>query len=661
MSERLNDLIEGALDWAAAGVPVFPCKADKSPLTENGHLDATTDESAIRRLFEFFGDAAVFVGARMGKESGLFAVDLDTYKDDVEAYAKGLRDQGLLPDTRTHKTKSGGLHLIYRGNEQPNCKPHSGVEVKGEGGYIIVPPSPGYEALTEGVKEAPRGLLAHFAAARAARAASTNDQLEANILKGTDFHESLIQLAARYAQRGHSQTEIQRKLMDTMQASVAASPHHPRHARWASIIRDQGEEFTRAIRSANAKYNDASASEAMRDQVQFDEGLANAAGFFMEQNLPEDRVETFDGSTNPFEGMGYYAHEKIDVENSAFTMWPIYAENETVVIFAEPKTGKTALALSTALCISAGRDFGTFKVVEAGPTLYYGLEGRRAIELRVESWKRHEADEGRPVPEHLPMFTVTAPANFLREDNRKTEANRIIAYNSYVKEKEGTALKAIFIDTLTKAMTGGDQNSVEDTSHLFDLVSLLRDAGITATIIFVHHKSRTGGVRGSTNIEAEPDVLLDVSKEGSIVTMGIARARSIEDGQRYLFRLKGYDLGKTDQGFTQAGLVVEPADVVEDDASAAMVDSMEDQKRRTIIIEIAVDGYADAQAVATEWHRQGLVGSPKQKTVRVTNKDFQAMAHDVVPDREGCVFGKHALRLVKNDRKVVGFEVSALT
>ena len=51
-------MIEGALYWAAHGIPVFPCKADKRPLTKNGFKDAVTDEKSVRDLFAFYGDAA---------------------------------------------------------------------------------------------------------------------------------------------------------------------------------------------------------------------------------------------------------------------------------------------------------------------------------------------------------------------------------------------------------------------------------------------------------------------------------------------------------------------------------------------------------------------------------------------------------------------------
>jgi len=209
-------------------------------------------------------------------------------------------------------------------------------------------------------------------------------------------------------------------------------------------------------------------------------------------------------------------------------------------------------------------DYGpSLKVTEARPCLYYALEGSRAIKLRIAAWRKYMAEEKVELPEHIPMFVVESAQNVLKENERKSACNQLVAADLYCIKNYGQPLGVISLDTLTKAMPSGDQNSVEDTSSLFELVGLLREASVTATIVFVHHKARTGGLRGSTNIEAEPDTLLDISKgkvDKTDIEVRVAKARSIDEGGVYCFSTKTIHLGVTTQDIDLNSFVVIPKD-----------------------------------------------------------------------------------------------------
>jgi len=98
-------------------------------------------------------------------------------------------------------------------------------------------------------------------------------------------------------------------------------------------------------------------------------------------------------------------------------------------------------------------------------------------------------------------------------------------------------------------MPGRDQNSVEDTSELFELIGFLRSHGVKATIVFIHHLAKTGQVRGSTNIEAEVDLVLGVQKDKTgNVWLNIRRARSMDEEIDYCFQFESRYLGETKQG-----------------------------------------------------------------------------------------------------------------
>lgn len=141
-SERAA-LMRAALDYADRGWPVFPCRpGGKEPLTKRGHLDASTDPRQIHLWWNRWPTANVAVPT--GQRSGLLVLDVDhpAGLDALEA------SHGKLPATRTHSTGSGGMHYLYRypgeaGGEIRNSasKLAEGLDVRGEGGYIVVPPS----------------------------------------------------------------------------------------------------------------------------------------------------------------------------------------------------------------------------------------------------------------------------------------------------------------------------------------------------------------------------------------------------------------------------------------------------------------------------------------------------------------------------------------
>jgi hypothetical protein len=152
----------GLADAAIAlGVPVFPCDANKRPLTRHGFKDATADPAVIRRLFA--NPAAVMIGMPTGEVTALVIVDVDV-KEGRQGQAWLDANSQRLPQTWTVRTASGGLHLYFRWPDQPirnsASKIAPGIDVRGDGGYVIAPPSPGYEVVNDAeVADVPDWLL----------------------------------------------------------------------------------------------------------------------------------------------------------------------------------------------------------------------------------------------------------------------------------------------------------------------------------------------------------------------------------------------------------------------------------------------------------------------------------------------------------------------
>jgi hypothetical protein len=132
-----QDVLTEALALAGRGLPVFPCASTKRPTCPKGFKDATTDAGAVRELWR--KHTGPLIGVPTGPASGIFVVDIDSAKHGsadewLERYAP------YLPDTRQHRTQSGGLHLLFKHRGGLKCTQSifaHGVDTRGEGGYVI--------------------------------------------------------------------------------------------------------------------------------------------------------------------------------------------------------------------------------------------------------------------------------------------------------------------------------------------------------------------------------------------------------------------------------------------------------------------------------------------------------------------------------------------
>lgn len=129
-------------------MPVFPCRADKKPVCPHGFHDASADPSQIRELFSAY--TGILIGVPTGDQSGFSVIDVDPQG---MPWLSRIMAKKRLPATRVHKTPRGGYHFLYT-NPIPSIRNSSskiaaGIDIRGEGGYVIFPPSKGYIVVDE--------------------------------------------------------------------------------------------------------------------------------------------------------------------------------------------------------------------------------------------------------------------------------------------------------------------------------------------------------------------------------------------------------------------------------------------------------------------------------------------------------------------------------
>lgn len=131
---------------ASLGVPVFPVWSEsKRPVTRHGFHDASTDAEQIEAWWSSTPEVSLAIPT--GQASGVVVVDIDVHGR-VNGYDAAARTEraGLLSGWELMvRTPSGGRHLYYPviddAEQRSWQSASSGIDFRGDGGYIIIPPS----------------------------------------------------------------------------------------------------------------------------------------------------------------------------------------------------------------------------------------------------------------------------------------------------------------------------------------------------------------------------------------------------------------------------------------------------------------------------------------------------------------------------------------
>lgn len=156
----MNSLADAAVEYAAAGWPIFPLRGKKPYPGSHGFEDATTDPDTVARWWTRLPEANIGTAI----PSTLAVVDIDAKTGGLETLHR-LENTDGMPDTLTVLTGGGGLHLYYRhpGGElrQTAGLLGPGIDTRIPGkGYVVLPPSAHpsgtrYEWFDETVEPAP--------------------------------------------------------------------------------------------------------------------------------------------------------------------------------------------------------------------------------------------------------------------------------------------------------------------------------------------------------------------------------------------------------------------------------------------------------------------------------------------------------------------------
>ena len=155
-----NEIKEKAKEYLKLQLSVIPAGEDKVPTIKwKKYESERMKEEEVDVLFN--GGNVKYLGIVCGAISGnLEVIDVDTKHDKTNTLWDNLR--GLIEDNLPEiykslviaQTKSGGYHIYYKCSSiAKNIKLSNKanrdtlIETRGEGGYVVAPPSPGYKYL----------------------------------------------------------------------------------------------------------------------------------------------------------------------------------------------------------------------------------------------------------------------------------------------------------------------------------------------------------------------------------------------------------------------------------------------------------------------------------------------------------------------------------
>lgn len=113
----------------------------KHPWLRHGLKEASADPGDARIWWNRW--PAANIGVRTGEISGIWVLDIDPRNGGDDALADLVLEHGELPPTLQVATGGGGVHYYFKAPAGGvTCgKLVEGVDIKGEGGYVVAPPS----------------------------------------------------------------------------------------------------------------------------------------------------------------------------------------------------------------------------------------------------------------------------------------------------------------------------------------------------------------------------------------------------------------------------------------------------------------------------------------------------------------------------------------
>ncbi len=512
------------LDWALyaarCGYAVFPIRPGNKepysreatatalgidPATPAGLHHARSDEASIRALWS--GDRTnAWIGIAMG--NGRMAIDSDE-KNGKSGIATLTGNGWAIPTTAWQRTPSGGVHFIVAvppGTIAPTDQETlgSGLDRRGDGGYIVL-----YDPamLAAPIARAPDWSLSNARVPGENRSPLGTDQapsfdLASTALWATDPNDLTyeqwrnVTAAYRQAATGTAVDDAIRINWDGWCATYDRNDGAANTKLWRSLNNGTGLGWSflrdRAIRDGNLSDDDRARLIGLTGMVHQIPVRETARNMIVDHNF---FVRASDMEYRPPE---YHISGLIETD-------------ALVVLFGDPATGKSFIAIDIACCVATGSDFHGHDAMQ-GPVFYIAGEGRNGIRRRLSAWETHYDTS----LIEAPLYVSRASAQFLDGNSATMVANAIETLTA-----EHGVPRLIVVDTLARNFGAGDENSQKDMTGFIVAMDALRLRLPGCTIIIVHHSGHgdKDRARGSSVLKGAVDAEYKTTKSNDRIKL----------------------------------------------------------------------------------------------------------------------------------------------
>ena len=541
--------------------------AGKHPATLNGFKDASNDIEQVKALWN--GRQGLNCGIATGQKSGVFVIDIDS----KEGY-ENLKSICKVPKTFTVKTAKGyHLYFKYPGEEViTKTKILDGVDVRGDGGYVVAPLSHHKSGFTytvqnelEDFADAPTEILNLVVKSKITdteKPQSLNLQPQKSKLHLTDGW-SIDDVKSHL---NHIDPDL--SYDDWIKVGMAIQSEGLPFSIWDDWS-SKGSKYDKRIMQQH--WNSFKGSGVSYGTVvHFAKGggwkpeqapvkYESAATIETEEDYDPVTGEVIEKRRLPL----LYASDVQPVTQTKDFIEDLLCENEFSVVYGESNCGKTFFMLDLAMHVALGKKWRD-KNVEQGGVIYAALEGGHGTRNRISAFKEHYQIEG-----DIPLAIIPSSINFLDRDG---DIQALVETIREAQKRIGS-IKMIVIDTLARAMSGADENSNQDMGALVISADLIRS--ITgAHISFVHHSGKdvAKGARGHSSLRAAVDTEIEISRENESAP---SKAKVVKQREMEMMKECGFTLEKVILGVNQrrkevSSCVVKPTEIYEKERKAEM-------------------------------------------------------------------------------------------